>query len=71
MRKSNSQGSPVKIIANAKANTMPATDLAATSFTGFGKLRIDFMEIELTATYLAILINYRGTAFFKLLGAIN
>jgi len=50
-RKSNNQGSPVKIVANAKADTMPATDLAATSFTGLGKLKIDFMDIELIANY--------------------
>ena len=43
-RKINNQGSPVKIVANAKANTMPATALAATSFTGLGKLKIDFIE---------------------------
>jgi len=30
---------------------MPATDLAATSFTGLGKLKIDFMDIELIANY--------------------
>ena len=46
-RNSNNQGSPVKIITKAKANTMAATDLAATSFTGLGKLKIDFMEIKL------------------------
>ena len=46
-RKINNQGSPVKIVAIAKANTMAATDLAATSFTGLGKLKIDFMEIKL------------------------
>ena len=65
-RKSNSQGSPVKIVANAKANTMPATDLAATSFTGLGKLRIDFIEIDLIANYLAVAINHHTTAFLKL-----
>ena len=64
-RKSNSQGSPVKIVANAKANTMPATDLAATSFTGLGKLRIDFIEIWLIANYRAILINHYATTFLK------
>ena len=46
-RNSNNQSSPVKIVAMAKANTMAATDLAATSFTGLGKLKIDFMEIKL------------------------
>ena len=67
-RKSNSQGSPVKIVANAKANTMPATDLAATSFTGLGKLRIDFIEIDLIANDLTITINYHTVAFLKLFG---
>ena len=44
---------------------MPATDLAATSFTGLGKLRIDFMEIWLIANYRAILINHYATTFLK------
>ena len=70
-RKTNSQGSPVKIVANAKANTMPATDLAATSFTGLGKLRIDFIEIDLIANYLPVSINYHPTTFIQLLGTLN
>ena len=70
-RKSNSQGSPVKIVANAKASTMPATDLAATSFTGLGKLRIDFMEIDLIANYLAVAINHHTTAVLKLLAILH
>ena len=70
-RKSNSQGSPVKIVANAKANTMPATDLAATSFTGLGKLRIDFIEIELIANYLPVSINYHPATFLKLPAILN
>ncbi len=44
---------------------MPATDLAATSFTGLGKLRIDFMEIDLIANYRAILIDHYDTTFLK------
>ena len=44
---------------------MPATDLAATSFTGLGKLRIDFMEIWLIANYRAILINHYAATFLK------
>ena len=44
---------------------MPATDLAATSFTGLGKLKIDFMEIRLIANYRAILINHYATTFLK------
>ena len=70
-RKSNSQGSPVKIVANAKANTMPATDLAATSFTGLGKLRIDFIEIDLIANYLAVAINHHTIAVLKLLAILH
>ena len=70
-RKSSSQGSPVKIVANAKANTMPATDLAATSFTGLGKLRIDFIKIDLIANYLSISINHHTTTSFKLLRVLN
>ena len=44
---------------------MPATDLAATSFTGLGKLRIDFMEIWLIANYRVIFINHYATTFLK------
>ena len=55
-RKRNSQCSPVKIMAKAKTNTKPATDLAATSFTGLGKPKIDFIEIKLIANYLSITI---------------
>lgn len=44
---------------------MPATDLAATSFTGLGKLRIDFIEIDLIANYRVILINHYATTFLK------
>jgi hypothetical protein len=50
---------------------MPATDLAATSFTGLGKLRIDFIEIDLIANYLPILINHHAAAFLKLPSVLN
>ena len=50
---------------------MPATDLAATSFTGLGKLRIDFIEIDLIANYLPVSINYHPAAFLQLLGTLN
>jgi len=50
---------------------MPATDLAATSFTGLGKLRIDFIEIDLIANYLAVAINHHTTSLLKLLAILH
>jgi hypothetical protein len=50
---------------------MPATDLAATSFTGLGKLRIDFIEIDLIANYLTIFINHHPAAVLKLLSTLH
>ena len=69
-RKSNSHGSPVRIVANAKANTMPATDLAATSFTGLGKLRIDFMELWLIVNYLPLTINHHIATLLEIPGIL-
>jgi len=49
---------------------MPATDLAATSFTGLGKLRIDFIEIDLIANYLAVTINHHTTTLLEIPGIL-